>query len=152
MFKGIAVLREHQMFFHLTSLSGLLAESQAAAGQFNAALATLDEAFANTDRTGLRWVLPELHRERAEIILRRQPSDVVVAEHAFERALEEARNQQARSFRVRAALGLAKLYSETDRRLLARELLTSVLAESDQSPEFPEFEQGRLLLERLQQN
>jgi predicted ATPase len=57
----------------------------------------------------------ELHRVRGEILLKRDPANTLVVEQAFEKAITIAQQQSPRSFRLRAALSLAKLYQSTAR-------------------------------------
>jgi len=66
-------------------------------------------------RLGYRAFEAELHRARGELLTKRDPSDTGSAEEALKRAVEVARMQQMRSFGLRAALSLAKLYRSTNR-------------------------------------
>src|SRR6516225_4665936 len=52
----------------------------------------------------------EVHRTLGEILLRREPPDIPRVERAFTHALEIARRQQLKTFELRAALPLARLY------------------------------------------
>ncbi len=92
-----------------------LAEADAEAGETDVALATITDALAVSERTGQRWYDAETHRVRGEILLRRTPSDPALAEDAFLAAVAVAQAQKARSFGLRAALSLAKLYQSTGR-------------------------------------
>ena len=87
-----------------------LAEAEARNGETKAALATLEEALDDFDRTGQRWFNAEIHRMRGEILLEQNPADPALAEEAFLTAISVAQAQKARSFELRAALALAKLY------------------------------------------
>src|SRR5271157_1234155 len=92
-----------------------LAEAEARTGDPDRAIAILDEALATCDRIGYRAFEAELHRVRGEILLKCDPSNPAPAEHALSTAIAVAREQGARSFELRAALALAKLYHATGR-------------------------------------
>ena len=87
-----------------------LAEAEARAGDCDRAVAILDEALATSDRTGYRAFEAELHRARGEILLKRDPANPAPAEDAYLTAIAVAKQQATRSFELRAALALAKLY------------------------------------------
>ena len=94
-----------------------LAEAEAGAGDPDRAIAILDEALATSDRTGYRAFEAELHRARGEILLTRDLVHAPPAEDAFLTAIAVAKRQGTRSFELRAALSLAKLYQSTGRPL-----------------------------------
>jgi predicted ATPase len=96
------------------------------------------------ERTGERWFHAEVHRVRGELLLLRQPPDVLAAESAFMRAIEIARRQQTRSFELRAALALAKFYQTTGRG--ADAVLAPALDGFSPTPEFPEIAEAIALL------
>jgi hypothetical protein len=80
------------------------------------ALIRIDEALALADETEERWSDAFLHRCRGEILLKRDAANMALAEDAFLAAISIAQRQKARSFELRAALSLAKLYHSTGRR------------------------------------
>jgi predicted ATPase len=124
----------------------LLAEREADAGRVEVGLATLDKQLSAIEQTGERWFDAEVHRARGELLLKLQRPDVAAAESAFMRAIEIARGQQTRTFELRAALSLAKLYKTTGRDQLAGELLAPALVGFSAGPEVPEVEEARRLL------
>src|SRR5208337_4339257 len=124
---GVAQLREQNAVTFETLLKGVLAYAEAQDGDFDAATATLDAAFATSERTGQRWYDAELQRTRGEILLKRDAAHPAPAEEAFLAALDIARAQKARSFVLRAALSLAKLYQSTSRLVEAHDVLAPAL-------------------------
>ena len=88
-------------------------------------------------------------RVRGEILLRRDPANTAPAEEAFLTAIAVAQQQKARSFELRAALSLAKLYQSTGRAADARAVLAPALEGFAPTPEFPEIEQAQTLLAAL---
>ncbi len=116
-----------------------LAAAEAEAGEFAAALATLKDAITNSECTGQLWFNAELHRTHGEILLKQGASHPASAEESFLVALAIARRQKARSFELRAALSLAKLYRATGRDGDALAVLDSALEGFAPTPEFPEI-------------
>jgi predicted ATPase len=127
---------------------GLLAEIEAQ-GDAEGALTRLDDALALAAETGERWSDAFLHRLRGEILLKRDPANTAQAEDAFLTAIAIAQQQKARSFELRAALDLARLYSATSRSADAHALLVSALNGFSPTPEFPEIAEAQTLLAAL---
>jgi predicted ATPase len=127
----------------------LRAEAEAEAGEIEAALVSIDHALALTERTSQCWSEADTHRARGEILLKRDLANTAPAEDAFLAAIAIAQQQKARSFELRAALSLAKLYHSTDRPADAHAVLASALAGFSATPEFPEIEQAQTLLAAL---
>jgi class 3 adenylate cyclase/predicted ATPase/ABC-type transport system involved in cytochrome c biogenesis ATPase subunit len=144
--QGLALWNEmhYRLFGPLTGT--LLAEREAQAGRVEAALATLDAQLAAIEQTGQRWFDAEVHRVRGELLVKLRRPDVAAAESALIRAIEIARGQRTRTFELRAALSLAKLYKTTGRDQLAGELLAAALVGFNAGPEVPEVEEAQRLL------
>ena len=96
-----------------------------------------------------RWFDAESHRVRGEILLKRDPANTAPAEEAFLTAIAVAQQQKARSFELRAALSLAKLYQSTGRAADAHAVLAPALEGFSPTPEFPEIEEAQKLLAAL---
>ena len=105
------------------ALYPLLAAGQAQLGQFDAALATIGRVVDEAERNGQRAFVPEAHRVRGEILLKRNSTNSAPAEEAFLAAIAIARQQKARSFGLRAAMSMARLWRDQGKRQQARELL-----------------------------
>ena len=127
---------------------GLLAEIEAQ-GDAEGALTRIEEALALAGETGERWSDAFLHRLRGEILLQRDPANTAAAENAFLTAIAIAQQQKARSFELRAALSLAKLYHSTDRPADAHAVLAAALKGFSPTPEFPEIAEAQTLLAAL---
>jgi predicted ATPase len=127
---------------------GLLAVIEAQ-GDAEGALTQIEEALALAVETGERWSDAFLHRLRGEILLKRDPANTAPAEDAFLTAIAIAQQQKARSFELRAALSLAKLYHSTDRPADAHAVLASALKGFSRTPEFPEIAEAQTLLSAL---
>ena len=135
---------------YLPIFRGLLAEIESEGGDAEAALTGIDEALALAAETGEHWYDAELHRIRAEILLKQNPADPAPAEEAFLTAIAIAQSQKARSFELRAALSLAMLYQSTNRPVEAHDVLGPALEDFSPTPEFPEIEESFGVLASIQ--
>ena len=113
--RSVELLRQQNVLLLDGLLKIALAEAEDRAGDPVLAVAILDEALATSDRTGCRAFEAELHRVRGEILLKRDPANPTPIEEAFQTAIAVAKRQGTRSFELRAALSLAKLYQSTGR-------------------------------------
>ena len=89
---------------------GLLSDLHRQFGEVNEGLAAVDEAFAQMSRTGERRWESELHRQRGELLLLSNMGDTAPAESAMQKALDVARQHEAKSLELRAAASLARFY------------------------------------------
>ena len=124
---GVEQLRQQNVLLFDGLLKIALAEAEATAGDLDRALAVLDEGVATAERMGYRAFEAELHRARGEILLKQNPTNRAPAEEAFLTAIAVAKQQGTRSFELRAALALTKLYKSTMRPVEAHSVLASAL-------------------------
>jgi tetratricopeptide (TPR) repeat protein len=101
-----------------TAFTPCVVEVYVRAGNVDRATRELDEALALVERTDERAWSSELHRLRGELL---RDSDEAETERAIKRALEISRMQGAKSFELRAAMSLAKLYRGAKKSGAARE-------------------------------
>jgi predicted ATPase/DNA-binding winged helix-turn-helix (wHTH) protein len=144
--RGLAIYREQGRGWLLPSLEAALAEAEASAGETDGGLRRLDDALAELARTEQRWYEAEMHRIRAEILLKRDPADTAAAEQSLQAAIAIAQHQQARSFELRAALALAKLYRAANRGADAHAVLAPAVEGFPPTRQFPELTQAQALL------
>ena len=135
--RGVDLLREQNVLMFDAPIKIALAEAEAQAGDVDRAIAILDEALATADRLGYRAFETELHRARGDTLLKRDPANPAPAEAAFLTAIAVAKQQATRSFELRAALSLAKLYQSTCRPLDAHAVLAPALVGFSPTPEMP---------------
>ena len=147
--RGVDELREQKVLIFDGLIKITLAEAEARAGHPDRAIAILDEALATSDRTGYRAFEAELHRARGEILLQRDAANPAPAEEAFLTAIAVAKQQATRSFELRAALALAKLYQSTARPAEAHAVLAPALEGFSPTPEMPEIAEAQALLATL---
>jgi class 3 adenylate cyclase/predicted ATPase len=146
---GAELLREQNVLWFDGLFKIALAEAEARAGDSDRAVAILDEALATSDRAGYRAFEAELHRARGDIVLKRDPVNTAPAEDAFHTAIAVAKRQGTRSFELRAALALAKLYQSTHRPTDAHSVLAPALEGFSPTPEMPEIAEAQVLLKQL---
>jgi predicted ATPase len=141
--------RERGIGLNIPIFATVLAATEMQAGTTDAALATIDKTAADAERDGQRCFEAETHRIRGEILLKRDPANATAAEDAFRTAIAVAQQQKAKSFELRAALALAKLYQSSDRFLDIHGILGPALKGFSATPEFPEIAEAQKLLDAL---
>jgi predicted ATPase len=107
----------------------MLAEVHSIMGQPEAGLTALSEALTLVEKTGERYYEAELHRLKGELLLNAEcgmRSAELNAEECFQRSLDIARRQQAKSLELRAAMSLGRLWQQQGKRQEARALLAEV--------------------------
>jgi predicted ATPase len=132
--------------FYLGILAAIQGETQ---GEGERAAARIYEALALAQQTGEHWTDALLHRIRGEILLKLNPANTAPAEDAFLTAITIAQKQKAKSFELRAALSLAKIYQNTNRAADAHAVLVPALQGFSPTPEFPEIERAQRLIGAL---
>ena len=103
-----------------------LARAHADLGQFDDAWRCIGEAMTTMETTKETWCEAEVNRVAGEIALMSPEPDAAKAEAYFERALAVARQQQAKSWELRASMSLARLWRDQGKVQQARELLAPV--------------------------
>ena len=103
----------------------MLADLLRFAGRIDDGLRAVSEGFAYAEQSGEGGYLAELHRAKGE--LQRLLPDDEAAEASFTEAVTYARQQEAKAFELRAAMGLARLLASRGRRAEARALLTPLV-------------------------
>jgi predicted ATPase len=126
-----------------------LARTEAEAGDPGSAVTILDEALATCERTGHRAFEAELHRARGEMLPKLDPANPGPAEEAFLAAIVVAKQQETRSFELRAALSLGRFYHSTARPVEAHEVLAPALEGFSPTSEMPEIAEAQALLAAL---
>ena len=149
--RALELLHEQNAVMFDGLLKIAYAEAEAGAGDPNRAITILDEALATCDRLGNRTFEAELHRVRGQVLLNRDPANPGPAEDAFLTAVAVAKHQDARSFELRAALALAKLYQSIGRDEEARAVLAPALEGFAATTEFVEVGEAQALLAEIAQ-
>jgi predicted ATPase len=96
-----------------------------------------------------KWFEAEVNRIIGEIALKSPAPQTVKAEEHFERALAVARQQQARSWELRAAMSMARLWRDQGKPQQARELLAPVYGWFTEGFDTRDLKDAKALLEEL---
>ena len=96
-----------------------------------------------------RWCEAEVNRIAGEIALLSPEPDTAKAEAYFERALAVAREQQAKSWELRAAMSMARLWRDQGKRQQAHDLLAPVYGWFTEGFDTLDLKEAKALLEAL---
>jgi len=124
--QGLIALRAMGVEINRSYFLAMLAEAHGMIGEPEAGLTVLAEALTLADTTGERWYESECYRLKGELLLQQNSDNQAEAETCFQHALEIARNQQAKSFELRTATSLARLWQQQGKRQEVHDLLAPV--------------------------
>ena len=124
MIQGLAALRATEAEATLPYSLALLAEAYMQDGQAEGARAAVAEALTIVDQRGVRQAEAELYRLKGELTL--QAGAEEEAEACCLKAIGIARKQEAKSWELRAATSLARLWQQQGKKSEARDLLAPV--------------------------
>jgi predicted ATPase len=155
--EGIAQLRQG-LVAHLATGSVLgrpfilawLAEAYGKVGQVEEGLTVVAEALTAVDTTGERVQEAELYRLRGELLLQHAMAQQEAAEACFQQALAIARRQQAKSWELRAAMSLSRLWQHQGQRAAARELLAPIYGWFSEGFDTADLQETKALLAALE--
>jgi len=146
---GLAAFQATGQKFFLTLLLAVQAEALATAGQNEAGLEVLAEAFSLADETGEHLYVAELYRLRGELLLPASEAEAE-AETCFQEALRISREQEAKSLELRAASSLAQLWVRQDKASQAGQMLRDVYAWFSEGFDTPDLQKAARLLANLE--
>jgi class 3 adenylate cyclase/predicted ATPase len=147
--RGLAALGATGVKVYRPYYLALLAEAYGRVDHAEEGLRVLAEALAMVDTTGERAPEAELHRLYGELLLRQAVLDVPQAEACYQQALAIARYQQAKSWELRAAISLSRLWQRQGKRDQARELLAPVYGWFTEGFDTADLQEAKALLEGL---
>ena len=124
-----------------------MAKAYADLGQFDDAWRCIAEAITGIETSKERWYEAEIHRVAGEIALKSPEPDAAKAEAYFERALSVARAQQAKSWELRAAMSMARLWRDQGKRDEARNLLAPVYGWFTEGFDTLDLKEAKVLLD-----
>ncbi len=154
--EGISQLREGLAAWRATGAEvfrsrflALLAQAYGQEGQVEEGLRTVAEALACVERTEERFYEAELYRLKGELLLQQSPDNATEAAACFHKAIEIAQHQQAKSWELRAATSLARLWQQQGKQAEARELLALVHDWFTEGFDTADLKDAKALLEDL---
>ena len=128
---------------------GLMAEAYGEDGHYEAGLNTLAEALAMMDAMEVRFYGAELYRLKGELSLRQSSNNETEAESCFQQAITFAQTQSAKSWELRAATNLSRLWQQQGKHDEARELLAPVYGWFTEGFDTADLQAAQGLLEAL---
>jgi predicted ATPase len=129
-----------------------LARAYAELGQFDDAWSRISDAMKAVETTKESLWETEVHRMAGELALKSPLPDAAKAEAYFERALVVARAQQAKSWELRAAMSMARLWCDQGKRQQARDLLAPIYGWFTEGFDTLDLKQAKTLLEQLERS
>jgi predicted ATPase len=146
---GITAWRSTGATLYVPLYLSYLARAYAELGQFDDASRTIVDAITAVEISKQRWCEAEIHCVAGEIALRSPEPDAAKAEAYFERALAVAREQQAKSWELRAAMSMARLWRDQGKRHESRNLLAPVYGWFTEGFNTLDLKQAKALLDSL---
>jgi class 3 adenylate cyclase/predicted ATPase len=146
---ALAAYRSTAATIYTPFVSLHLARACAELGQVRDALHHIDEAMTTAAKTKEKWVEAEIHRTAGEIALMLPEPDATKAGACFERALVVAREQKAKSWELRTAISLARLWRDRGKQQAAHDLLASVYGWFTEGFDTLDLKEAKALLDRL---
>jgi predicted ATPase len=143
---GLPAYRAHGLL-HLPMFLTLLADAYRKLQQPQDGLRQVLEAISVTDKTQGRYYEPEMHRVQGELFL--SMHDDGAAEASFRKAIAVAQHQNAKTWELRAAMGLARLWRDQGKRDEARKLLAPVYGWFTEGFDTLDLKQAKALLDEL---
>ena len=147
--QGVALLERSGSRFVLSRAYGLIAEIRLIAGQYVEGLEQVQKALHVSSDLGESFYRPRLLQIRAELEQASGQSDETI-EASFRESLQLATVQGAKAFELRAAIGLAGLWSHQRRRDEARELLRPICEWFTEGRDTSDFKEATALLDALE--
>jgi predicted ATPase len=126
-----------------------LARAHAEVSQLEDAWRSIDEALTLIEKTKARWFEAEDNRIAGEIALMSPAPDAAKAQSHFERSLAVARAQQAKSWELRAAMSMARLWRDQGKRDEAHDLLAPVYGWFTEGFDTRDLKEAKVLLDEL---
>jgi len=118
-------------------------------GRLDDGLSALTEALAAADEHENRPYEAEIHRLKGGLLLKQNQASAPEAQRCFERAIEIARKQSAKSWELRATISLARLLAKQDRRDEARTMLADIYGWFTEGFDTADLKDAKTLLDEL---
>jgi predicted ATPase len=125
------------------------AEAAGHAGQVEEGLRLLAEALTTLESSGRIDALAEAYRLQGELLLHQATPDAAQAEACFQQALAIARSQRAKSWELRTAMSLSRLWQPQGKRAAARDLLEPIYGWFTEGFDTADLQEAKALLEAL---
>jgi predicted ATPase len=147
--QGIAAYRATEAPLLVAYYCTLLADVAAHLGHPEDGLQALAEAHTLVEQHDERWWEAEVCRLQGVLLLQQTGMPQAEAETWFQRALDVARRQQAKSLELRAAMSLSRLWQQQGKQTEARKLLAPVYGWFTEGFDTADLQDAKALLEAL---
>jgi predicted ATPase len=148
--QGTAAWRATGAALNVPYLCTVLADVAAHLGQTEDGLQALAEAHTLVEQHEERWWEAEVCRLRGVLLLRQPGTPPAEAEACFQRALDVARRQEAKSLELRAAMSLSRLWQQQGKQAEARALLAPVYGWFTEGFDTADLQEAKALLAELE--
>ena len=147
MHQGLIAIRATGQGVALSAYLAMLARAYSNSGRAEEGLRLLTEALVHVDHTGERFWEAEVYRLKGELL--QTIPDALQAEACFQRALVMARRQQAKSWELRVAMSLSRLWQQQGKRAAAHDLLAPIYGWFTEGFDTADLQEARALLQEL---
>jgi predicted ATPase len=147
---GITAWRSRGATLWMPFYFSYLARAYAELDRFDDAWRWISEAMEAAERTKENWCEADIHRTAGDIALMSPEPDPAKAEAHFQRALAIARRQQAKSWELRSAMSMARMWRGQGKRQQAHNLLAPVYGWFTEGFDTKDLKEAKELLETLQ--
>jgi len=153
--QGLVASRATGADYWRTLFLATQAEVHGKIGQAAEGLSVVAEALAAVDKTGERFCEAELYRLKGQLTLQsevRGPKSEVEreAEECFQKAIEIARRQQAKSLELRATMSLARLWQQQGKQKDAHQMLVEIYGWFTEGFDTKDLQDAKTLLAELE--
>ncbi len=146
---GLAAFRSTGATMWMPLYLSYLTGAYAALVKLDDARRCIDDAMTAVETTKETWYEAEVNRIAGEVALLSPQPDTAKAEAYFESALAVARAQQAKSWELRAAMSMARLWRDQGKRDEARDLLAPVYGWFTEGFDTLDLKEAKALLDEL---
>jgi predicted ATPase len=147
--QGLAAWRATGAGAALPWFLALLGEAYGKVGQLDKGLRALEEALAAVQHNEEHHYEAEVYRLKGELLLQDAPAHQEEAEENFRQALAVAGRQGAKSWELRAAMSLSRLWQQQGKRDEARELLAPIYGWFTEGFDTADLQEAQTLLAEL---
>ncbi len=153
--QGLAAWQAMGAVYARPHFLALLAEAYGKVGQVEEGLMMLAEALALVDKTGERVPEAELYRVKGELTLAQSSVQGLEsrvqkeAEECFQKAVDIARRQSAKSWELRAVMSLSRLWQQQGKKEEARQMLAEIYDWFTEGFDTKDPQEAKALLEEL---
>ena len=145
----IAAWRSTRSTLYMPLYLSYLARAYVELGQFEEASRRVVEAMTGAEIAKERWCQADIHRTAGEFALMLPEPDAAKAEAHFQQALTIAREQKAKSWELRVATSIARLWRDQGKRQEARDLLAPVYGWFTEGFDTRDLKEANALLDEL---